>query len=263
MQRWMQGTTQKQKKNIFDSTSVDSPILPICSSNNLFPNLVGLGHQKCFHKYFGEKGESCKTDPRWVWQNIISDIDNTMKPFYFLGISGGFEAGLQLTLTSWLLLRKVISIENFLNVTWTMGSYGNFFPSIPLISAASSLLTMITTCIRWIVNVGCAVIILNSITSRLNLPLPYEAYPKKDFFERYNKQSAQILGFLSHFVFSCLFRVSCLAFMWIYLAFYATIPILVLLFINILIFYILESDKGKFIDVEVFNFCYLGLETLT
>ena len=60
----MQGTTQKQKKNIFDSTSVDSPILPICSSNNLFPNLVGLGHQKCFHKYFGEKGESCKTDPR-------------------------------------------------------------------------------------------------------------------------------------------------------------------------------------------------------
>ena len=152
MQRWMQGTTQKQKKNIFDPIAADSPILPICSSNNLFPNLVGLGHQKCFHKYFGEKGESCKTDPRWYLQHFTT----SMKPFYFWGISGGFEAGLQLTLTSWLLLRKVISIEHFLNVTWTMGSYGNFFPSIPLISAASSLLTMVTTCIRWIGNnVGC------------------------------------------------------------------------------------------------------------
>ena len=102
-----------------------------------------------------------------------------------------------------------------------------------------------------------SIIYLMFSLSRLNIPLSYEAYAKKDFLQRYEKQCAQILGFLSHFVFSCLFRVSCLAFMWIYLAFYATIPILVLLFINILIFYILESDKGKFIDVEVFNLCYL------
>ena len=178
------------------------------------------------------------------------------------GISGGFEAGLQLTLTIWLILRKVITVEHFLNVKWTKGSYGNFFPSIPLISAISSFLTMVSTCIRYF----CYLIStfpLNVFLSRLNIPLSYEAYAKKDFLRRYEKQCAQILGFLSHFVFSCLFRVSCLAFMWIYLAFYATIPILVLLFINILIFYILESDKGKFIDVEVFNFCYLGLETLT
>ena len=102
-----------------------------------------------------------------------------------------------------------------------------------------------------------SIIYLMFSLSRLNIPLSYEAYAKKDFLQRYEKQCAQILGFLSHFVFSCLFRVSCLAFMWIYLAFYATIPILVLLFINILIFYLLESDKGKFIDVEVFNLCYL------
>ena len=85
---------------------------------------------------------------------------------------------------------------------------------------------------------------------RLNLPLPYEAYSKNDFFGRYREQSLQILEYLPYFVFSCLFRVSCLAFMWIYLAFYATIPILVLLLVNILIFYILESDKGKFIDMR-------------
>ena len=87
---------------------------------------------------------------------------------------------------------------------------------------------------------------------RLNLPLPYEDYSKKDFHLRYQTQCSQILGYLPHFVISCIFRVSCLAFMWIYLAFYAIIPILVLLFVNILIFYIQESDKGKFIEVEVF-----------
>ena len=67
----------------------------------------------------------------------------------FAGISGGFEAGLQLTLTIWLVLKKVISVEHFLNVRWSKGSYGNFFPSIPFISALSSFLTMISTCIRY------------------------------------------------------------------------------------------------------------------
>ena len=80
---------------------------------------------------------------------------------------------------------------------------------------------------------------------RLNLPLPYQAYGENELSRRYGKQFSQILNSLSHYVFSCLFRVSCLAFMWIYLAFYAAIPILVLLFINILIFYTQESDKGK------------------
>ena len=175
----------------------------------------------------------------------------TFRIFYlFLGISGGFEAGLQLTFTIWLILKKVISVKNFLNVTWKKGSYGNFFPSIPLISATSSFLTMLTTCIR----------LVNTYSSisyhlfRLNLPLPYEAYNKKDFLGRYREQSLQILECFPYFVFSSLFRVSCLAFMWIYLAFYATIPILVLLLVNILIFYILESDKGKFIDMKIFNF---------
>ena len=67
---------------------------------------------------------------------------------FTIGISGGFEAGLQLTFTIWLVLKKVISVENFLTVTWKKGSYGNFFPSIPLISATSSFLTMLTTCVR-------------------------------------------------------------------------------------------------------------------
>ena len=67
---------------------------------------------------------------------------------FTVGISGGFEAGLQLTFTLWLVLKKVISVENFLTVTWKKGSYGNFFPSIPLISATSSFLTMMTTCVR-------------------------------------------------------------------------------------------------------------------
>ena len=104
----------------------------------------------------------------WVWgiknisihslekrENLARQIrGNFVFCFYFnlvfisIGISGGFEAGLQLTFTIWLILKKVISVENFLNVAWKKGSYGNFFPSIPLISATSSFLTMMTTCVR-------------------------------------------------------------------------------------------------------------------
>ena len=109
---------------------------------------------------------------------------------------------------------------------------------------------MMTTCVRSVKSLKIIYISIFSQLFRLNLPLPYEAYSKNDFFGRYREQSLQILECLPYFVFSCLFRVSCLAFMWIYLAFYATIPILVLLLVNILIFYILESDKGKFIDMK-------------
>ena len=103
----------------------------------------------------------------WVWgiknisihslekrENLARQIRGNLVFFllYFfiftIGISGGFEAGLQLTFTIWLILKKVISVENFLNIAWKKGSYGNFFPSIPLISATSSFLTMMTTCVR-------------------------------------------------------------------------------------------------------------------
>ena len=170
---------------------------------------------------------------------------NKCTKYVNLGISGGFEAGLQLTLTVWLVLKKVISVEHLLNVRWSKGSYGNFFPSIPFISALSSFLTMISACIRfdgWKYNIHTVAI---TFFCRMNIPLPYQAYPLKDFSKRYERQVSHMLGSLPHFVLSSLFRVFSFAFMWIYLAFYATVPILVLLFINILIFYILESDKGK------------------
>ena len=64
------------------------------------------------------------------------------------GISGGFEAGLQLTLTLWLVLKGVIPLDDILHVHWRRGSYGNYSPSIPLISAVSSILTMTANCVR-------------------------------------------------------------------------------------------------------------------
>ena len=66
----------------------------------------------------------------------------------YSGISAGFEAGLQITLTLWLVLKGVIPLEDILYIHWREGSYGNYAPSIPLISAVSSLLTMITNCVR-------------------------------------------------------------------------------------------------------------------
>ena len=66
----------------------------------------------------------------------------------FPGISGGFEAGLQLTLTLWLVLKGVIPLDDILSVHWRRGSYGNYSPSIPLISAVSSLVSMVAACVR-------------------------------------------------------------------------------------------------------------------
>ena len=68
------------------------------------------------------------------------------------GISGGFEAGLQLSLTLWLVLKGVIPLSDVLSVHWRRGSYGNYSPSIPLISALSSFLSMVWSCIRNIAN---------------------------------------------------------------------------------------------------------------
>ena len=68
------------------------------------------------------------------------------------GISGGFEAGLQLSLTLWLVLKGVIPLSDVLSVHWRRGSYGNYSPSIPLISAVSSLVSMVSACVRNIAN---------------------------------------------------------------------------------------------------------------
>ena len=75
-----------------------------------------------------------------------------VKTDLFPGISGGFEAGLQLTLTLWLVLKGVIPLEDILCVHWRRGSYGNYSPSIPLISAVSSLVSMVSACVRNITN---------------------------------------------------------------------------------------------------------------
>ena len=146
------------------------------------------------------------------------------------GISGGFEAPLQLTMTIWLLLKGVLYIDDVFHVGLSKGSYGNFFPSIPFISALSSLLTILSTCVR------------------LNLPLPYQAYSQTKFRRRYAKQLSLVLGHLPHFIGSALFRITSLAFIWIYLAFYALIPILLLLLINILIFY--KQDDNQKLKVK-------------
>ena len=134
----------------------------------------------------------------------------TFRIFYlFLGISGGFEAGLQLTFTIWLILKKVISVENFLNVTWKKGSYGNFFPSIPLISATSSFLTMLTTCIRLVntFNKSVQFLIIFLDWTCLYLMRPTT---KKIFWEDTENKAYKslnvflILSFLLYFVFPAL-----------------------------------------------------------
>ena len=105
----------------------------------------------------------------WVWgirhitteslekrQNLAREIRGDVVMFWKLsvivttysGISAGFEAGLQITLTLWLVLKGVIPLEDILYIHWRKGSYGNYAPSIPLISAVSSLLAMITNCVR-------------------------------------------------------------------------------------------------------------------
>ena len=87
-------------------------------------------------------------------------VDQTQS---FSGISGGFEAGLQLSLTLWLVLKGVIPLEDILCVHWRRGSYGNYSPSIPLISAVSSLLSMVWSCVRNIAN--------KQLTSLINNPI--------------------------------------------------------------------------------------------
>ena len=88
--------------------------------------------------------------------------------------AGGFQAGLQLSLTLWLLLHRVLDPSLLLGVAWHRGRYGNLTPSIPLISAASSLATLILT------------------ATRLNLPLPYRAYCQTSFRRRYGQQAVQV-----------------------------------------------------------------------
>ena len=77
-----------------------------------------------------------------------SEVETTSYNVTRSGISGGFEAGLQLALTLWLVLKGVIPLDDILNVHWRRGSYGNYSPSIPLISAVSSILTMTANCVR-------------------------------------------------------------------------------------------------------------------
>ena len=165
----------------------------------------------------------------WVWgiRKIEPESLEKMENLacQIRGISGGFEAPLQLTMTIWLMLKGVLYSNDVLNIGWSKGSYGNLSPSIPFISALSSFITIISTCVR------------------LNHPLPYQAYSQTVFRRRYSRQFSLVLGHLPHYICSSLFRVSSLAFIWIYLALYALIPILVLLLVNILIFYKQEDNQ--------------------
>ena len=159
-------------------------------------------------------------------------------------ITGGCAAPLQLVLTVWLALRGVLGrrwglaqtvlllLRELLGLVWSQGTYGNWSPSIPAVSAASSLLTALVA------------------GARLNLP-PVSGGQGRDWLGRQGARLGEALASLPTSLVSCLFRVLMFSYIWVYLHFYSLVPLCCLLLTNLLIFYF-HQDSTRWQPISIF-----------
>ena len=132
-------------------------------------------------------------------------------------------------------MKGVFNFSDLSQVHWVQGSYGNYLPSIPVVSAISSFCTIILTCFNINLTLPLATVLHNSMLSKCKIIF------------------TDICAYLPFFLCTISFRILSLSLMWIYIAFYSLIPISCLVLSNILVFYLVVDDKRIRKKTKVFN----------